>query len=194
MLGLDATGHPAQVPRRPERTDHADQGGRQHQARERHQQQPAGDQHPAGARHHDIVAQSDQGPRQPAECQSTPESRVPESARDVFQCLPQFDSQVHVVRASTRDERGRGEPARQPGFDNQDADRRQNQPAPELLAIFQLCAIHLPKLLLVDIFGDMARQPAAELLQRFHMQGGRLALHRIEVHGERPRSRPACRP
>ena len=113
---------------------------------------------------------------------------MPESSRDLFQCLPQF---VCSCRQGLRADRAGsidGSP-RQPGFDDQDADGRQDQPPPELLAAFQLGVVHLPKLLAVDVLPGMVRQPAAELLERLDVQRRGLALQGIEIHGERRRAR-----
>ena len=148
MFRLDAPGHPARsrADRRPRWRSRArpaaarsasDQPGSQHARTGTGA--PATDERRAPA---------EQGPGQPAERQAAPEPRLPESARDLFQCLPQFCCSCrHGLRAG---QAGRLEPPRQPGFDDQDADRRQDQPAPELLAIFQLRVLHLPELLVVD--------------------------------------------
>ena len=76
------------------------------------------------------------------------------------------------------------EPARQPGFDDQDAERRQDRQSPELLTPFELRPLHLPERLALDLFPGRIAQTAAELLQGLDVQGCGPALHRVDVHGE----------
>src|SRR5271165_466979 len=82
-------------------------------------------------------------------------------------------------------------PARQQGLDDQYPDRRQDQPAPELLTILELRVVHLAKLSLIHRFRRMLRQTTAKLLQGFVLERGRLAFQRVEI--DRKRSRPICR-
>ena len=165
MLGLDAPGHPARVARRPERPDHADDSRRRDRdaqattAATRPGSTACSERDPTATR-----AQTDAGPRQPAERQTTPEPLLPEPPRDLFQCLSQFVCSCRQCLRAGRAGSLATSP-RQPGFDDQDADRRQNQPAPELLAVFELRVVHLPELLVVDALRGMVRQPAAELFQ-----------------------------
>ena len=120
---------------------------------------------------------------EPAEGQAAPEANLADPARDPFQRLRQFPA--HDTGASARFGRGRPRPSRQPGLDDQDPDRRQDQRPPELLAALQLRVLHLPHHLALGFDARRAhRQAAAELLQRLDVQGGRLALRRVEVHRE----------
>src|SRR5262245_23328387 len=79
-------------------------------------------------------------------------------------------------------------PARQPGFDDQHAERRQDQGWPQLLTVFQLRVIHLTERGLIERFGRMARQTATQLFQGDVFKCSRLAFQRIKVDRKRPRA------
>ena len=92
MLRLDPAGDPARVARRSERPGSRRRSPRPTRQRSRTSRAGArrGIGSMPGRAEHEAQAQADQGQREPAERQAAPEPDLSESARDLFQGLPQF--------------------------------------------------------------------------------------------------------
>ena len=112
---LDPPGDPARVARRPAGPG-SDAGDRRRRGQRERPASSERDRDPAsspGRDQSDGEAPADQGPGQPAERQAAPEPDVPESARDLFQCLPQFACSCRQgLRAGRAGSARAGPPAR----------------------------------------------------------------------------------